>query len=189
MAVSSPHLEVFRKKGIEVLLLSDRIDEWLMGHLVEFDGKKFQDIGKGELDLGKLEDEADKHEKEKLAKEHEALVERASKVLEGKVEQVRVTNRLTDSPACLVVGQFDMGAQMRRLLEQAGQQVPDSKPTLELNPAHPLVSRLDQEPDEDRFADLLEVLFDQAQLAEGGQLKDPAAYVHRLNRLLLELSQ
>src|SRR5690606_26766753 len=168
-AANSPHLEVFRKKGIEVLLLVDRVDEWLMGHLSEFSGKQLQDVGKGELDLGKLEDESEKQEKEKLEKEHESLIERAQKALEDKVEKVRVTNRLTDSPACLVVGSYDMGAQMRRILEAAGQKVPDGKPTLELNPAHPLVSKLENESDEDRFADLVEVLFDQAQLAEGGQ--------------------
>ena len=188
-AANSPHLEIFRKKGIEVVLLYDRIDEWLMGHLSEFDGKPLQDVGKGQLDLGKLEDEAEKEEKDKLEKEHESLLERAKKALEGKVETVRVTNRLTDSPACLVVGDYDMGAQMRRLLEAAGQAVPDSKPTLELNPAHPLVVKLDQESDEDRFADLLDILFDQANLAEGGQLKDPAAYVRRLNKLLLDMSR
>lgn len=188
-AANSPHLEIFRKKGIEVVLLYDRIDEWLMGHLSEFDGKPLQDVGKGQLDLGKLEDEAEKEEKDKLEKEHESLLERAKKALEGKVETVRVTNRLTDSPACLVVGDYDMGAQMRRLLEAAGQAVPDSKPTLELNPTHPLVVKLDQESDEDRFADLLDVLFDQANLAEGGQLKDPAAYVRRLNKLLLDMSR
>lgn len=186
-AANSPHLEVFRKKGIEVVLLFDRVDEWLMGHLAEFAGKPLQDVGKGELDLGKLEDESEKQEKEKLEKEHQSLLERAQKALEGKVEKVRVTNRLTDSPACLVVGSYDMGAQMRRILEAAGQKVPESKPTLELNPAHPLVNKLENESDEDRFGDLIEVLFDQAQLAEGGQLKDPAAYVRRLNKLLLEI--
>ena len=187
-AASSPHLEVFLKKGIEVLLLSDRVDDWLMGHLNEFDGKSLQDVGKGELDLGKLEDKDEKKAQEKLAKEHKALVERVKQSLDDKVEDVRVTTRLTDSPACLVVGQYDMGAQMRRILEAAGQAVPESKPTLELNPVHPLVERLERETDEDRFADLADILLEQAQLAEGGQLKDPAAYVRRLNKLLLELS-
>jgi molecular chaperone HtpG len=186
-ASNSPHLEVFRKKGIEVVLLSDRVDEWLMGHLAEFAGKPLQDVGKGELDLGKLEDAGEKEEMEKLEKEHQSLLERAQQALEGKVEKVRVTNRLTDSPACLVVGSYDMGAQMRRIMEAAGQKVPDSKPTLELNPTHPLVAKLENESDEDRFGDLIEVLFDQAQLAEGGQLKDPAAYVRKLNKLLLEI--
>lgn len=188
-AANSPHLEVFRKKGIEVVVLYDRIDEWLMGHLSEFAGKPLQDVGKGELDLGSLEDEEEKNAKEQLEKDHQGLLERAQKALEGKVEKVRVTNRLTDSPACLVVGQYDMGAQMRRILEAAGQKVPDSKPILELNPTHPLVTKLEDESDEDRFGDLLEVLFDQAQLAEGGQLKDPATYVRKLNKLLLEISR
>jgi len=160
-----------------------------MGHMMDFDGKGFQDVGKGELDLGDLEDEADKQEKEKLETENKDLVERVKTVLEAKVEEVRVTNRLTDSPACLVVGDGDMGAQMRRILEQAGQAMPESKPILELNPEHSLVQKLDQESDEDRFSDLVEILFDQSTLAEGGQLEDPAAYVHRLNKLLLELSK
>ena len=188
-ASNSPHLEVFRKKGIEVLLLSDRVDEWLMGHLMEFDGKQFKDVGKGQLDLGDLEDETDKQEKEMLESENKDLVERVKKVLEDKVEEVRVTNRLTDSPACLVVGEHDMGAQMRRILEQAGQALPESKPILELNPEHSLVKKLDGEQDEDRFADLVEILFDQSHLAEGAQLEDPAAFVHRLNKLILELSK
>ncbi|WP_339339303.1 molecular chaperone HtpG [uncultured Oceanicoccus sp.] len=186
---NSPHLEVFRKKGIEVLVLFDRVDEWLMGHMMDFDGKGFQDVGKGELDLGELEDEADKQEKEKLETENKDLVERVKTVLDAKVQEVRVTNRLTDSPACLVVGDGDMGAQMRRILEQAGQAMPETKPILELNPEHSLVQKLDQESDEDRFSDLVEILFDQSMLAEGGQLEDPATYVHRLNKLLLELSK
>ncbi len=185
---NSPHLEVFRKKGIEVLVLFDRVDEWLMGHMMDFDGKQFQDVGKGELDLGALEGEEDKKEKEKLESDNKDLIERVKKVLEEKVQEVRVTNRLTDSPACLVVGSDDMGAQMRRIMEQAGQAMPESKPILELNPEHSLVKKLDQEPDEDRFSDLVDILFDQSTLAEGGQLDDPAAYVHRLNKLLLELS-
>lgn len=188
-AKSSPHLEIFRKKGIEVLLLSDRVDEWLMGHLTEFDGKSFQDVGKGALDLGELDSEEDKKEQEKVEKEFEDFVKRIKDVLSDDVEDVRVTHRLTDSPACLVVGQDDMGAQMRRLLEQAGQAVPESKPTLEVNPEHPLISKMDKEADEDRFADFASIIFDQASLAEGGSIQDPAAYVKRLNKLLLELSQ
>ncbi|MCR8922928.1 molecular chaperone HtpG [Dasania sp. GY-MA-18] len=187
-AKNSPHLEVFRKKGIEVLLLSDRVDEWLMGHLMEFDGKKFHDVGKGQLDLGELEDENDKKEQEELATANKDLIERVKTVLADKVEEVRVTNRLTESPACLVVGEQDMGAQMRRILEQAGQKVPESKPIFELNPEHSLVKKLDAEQDEDRFADLVEILFDQSHLAEGAQLDDPASFVHRLNKLILELS-
>ncbi len=187
-AKSSPHLEVFRKKGIEVLLLSDRIDEWLMSHLAEFDGKKLQDVGKGALDLGELDSEDDKKAQEEVAEKSKDLVERVTAVLKESVAEVRVTTRLTDSPACVVVSEQDMGAQMRRMLESAGQALPESKPIFELNPEHSLVQKLDQEPDEDRFADLTSVLFDQANLAEGGQLEDPAAYVRRLNKLLLELS-
>ncbi len=189
MASNSPHLEVFRKKGIEVLLLSDRVDDWLMNQLGEFDGKPFKDVGRGQLDLGELDGEEDKKQQEKLEEEHKGLVERVQGILEGKVEDVRVTNRLTESPACLVVGEHDLGAQMRRILEQAGQEVPDSKPIFELNPGHPLVQKLDKESDEDRFGDLVEVLFDQAHLAEGAQLDDPTAYIRKLNKLLLELAQ
>ncbi len=187
-AKNSPHLEIFRKKGIEVLLLSDRIDEWLMSHLMEFDGKQLQDVAKGDLDLGAIEDEADKAAKEQQQEKLKDLVERVEKLLAEQVESVRVTNRLTDSPACLVVAEHEMGAQMRKLMEAAGQAMPSTKPTMELNPEHPLVTKLDQEADEDRFADLTQVLFDQALLAEGGQLQDPSAYVSRLNKLLLELS-
>ena len=187
-AKNSPHLEVFRKKGIEVLLLCDRVDDWLMNHLQEFDGKQFQDVARGELDL-EADSEEEKKEKEALAKESEALVERLGKVLETQVAEVRATSRLTDSAACLVVGDHDMGAQMRRIMEAAGQAVPESKPILEINPGHPLVKMLDAEPDEDRFADLGTILFDQAHLAEGGQLDDPAAYVSRMNRLLLQMSE
>ncbi|MBY4677785.1 molecular chaperone HtpG [Marinobacterium arenosum] len=188
-AKSSPHLEIFRKKGIEVLLLSDRIDEWMMSQLFDFDGKSFQDVVKGELNLGETESEEEKKEQEAAAKELEGLVERLNGALKEKVSEVRVTHRLTDSPACLVIGAYDMGAQMRKIMEAAGQAVPDSKPIFEINPQHPLISKLDQEADEDRFADLALVIFEQAGLAAGDQLDDPAAYVSRLNKLLLELSQ
>ena len=187
-AKNSPYLEVFRKKGIEVLLLHDRIDDWLMGHLMEFDGKQFQDVAKGELDLGELDTEDDKKQVEELTEANKDLVERVKGTLEEKVDEVRVTNRLTESPACLVVGAHDMGAQMRRIMEAAGQNVPDSRPVLELNPEHPLIQKLDQEPDEQRFADLTSLLFDQASLAAGDALDDPASFVARLNKLLLELS-
>ncbi|MBT8140286.1 MAG: molecular chaperone HtpG [Gammaproteobacteria bacterium] len=187
-AKNSPYLEVFRKKGIEVLLLHDRIDDWLMSHMMDFDGKHLQDVAKGELDLGELDSEEDKKEQEKLSEQSKDLLERAKTALGDTVEEVRVTNRLTDSPACLVVGAHDMGAQMRRMMEAAGQELPESKPILELNPEHPLVQRLDKEPDEDRFADLTKVLFDQAMLAAGDTLDDPANFVTRLNKLLLELS-
>ncbi|WP_078085442.1 molecular chaperone HtpG [Microbulbifer mangrovi] len=188
-AKSSPYLEVFRKKGIEVLLLTDQVDEWFVGHMQEFDGKQFQDVAKGALDLGEAENEDDKAEREKVEKESGALVERVKEVLEARVEDVRATTRLVDSPACLVASDNDMGLQMRRILEQAGQSLPDAKPIFELNPSHPLVQRLDQEQDEDRFADLTNILMDQANLAAGNQLADPADYVRRLNALLLELNR
>jgi molecular chaperone HtpG len=187
-AKNSPHLEVFRKKGIEVILMYDRVDDWMVSSLYEYDGKSFKDVSKGDLDLGKLDSEEEKDSKKKAAKELEGLLERAKKVLDDKVTEVRITHRLTDSPACLVVGEHDMGAQMQRIMEAAGQRVPTTKPSLEFNPEHPLVKKLDQEPDEDRFADLTNIIFDQAHLAEGGQLDDPAAYVQKLNKLLLELS-
>ena len=187
-AGNSPHLEVFRKKGVEVLLLSDRVDEWLMSHMNEFDGKPFADIARGDLDLGKLDNEEDKKAQEDVAKEKEDLVKRIKDVLTDDVEEVRVTYRLTDSPACLVVGDNDMGMQMRRIMEQAGQPMPEAKPIFEINPEHPLIARLDLEADEDRFADLSRVVFDQANLAAGGQLEDPATYVQRLNKLLLEMA-
>ena len=187
-AKNSPHLEIFRKKGIEVLLMTDRIDEWMMSHLFDFDGKSFQDVTKGELDLGEAESEEEKQAQEELAKSKEALIERLKEKLDSKVSEVRVTHRLTDSPACLVIGDHDMGAQMRKIMEAAGQAVPDVKPIFEINPEHPLINKLDQEVDEDRFAELGLVLFEQADLAAGGQLEDPAAYVSRLNKLLLELS-
>ncbi|HKK22523.1 MAG TPA: molecular chaperone HtpG, partial [Pseudohaliea sp.] len=169
----SPHLEVFRKRGIEVLLLSDRIDEWLMSHLQEYSGKPLQDVARGELDLG----EEEKAETEKLAEESKDLLARVKGVLAEEVAEVRASSRLTDSAACLVVAEHDMGAQMRRIMEAAGQPVPETKPTLELNPGHPLIALLDRESDEDRFSDLARVVFDQATLAEGGQLEDPASYV------------
>ncbi|GAB1258229.1 molecular chaperone HtpG [Aurantivibrio plasticivorans] len=187
-AKNSPHLEVFRKKGIEVLLLADRVDEWMFGSLHEYEGKAFQDVSKGELDLGDLDSEEDKKKQEEVEKQLEGLIERAQKALDDRVEKVRLTHRLTESPACLALAEGDMGLQMRKIMEAAGQAVPESKPTLELNPEHPLVTKLDQEPDEDRFKDLANILFDQAQLAEGGQLEDPGTYVQRLNKLLLELA-
>ncbi|MFI2810433.1 molecular chaperone HtpG [Microbulbifer sp. YPW16] len=187
-AKSSPYLEVFRKKGIEVLLLTDQVDEWFVGHMTEFDGKPFQDVAKGALDLGEAETDEDKAEREKVEKDAGALVERVKEVLENRVEDVRATTRLVDSPACLVVSEQDLGPQMRRILEQAGQSLPEAKPIFELNPSHPLVQRLDQEQDEDRFADLTNILLDQANLAAGNQLTDPADYVRRLNALLLELN-
>lgn len=186
-AKNSPHLEVFRKKGLEVLLLTDRVDDWLMGHLMEYQEKQLQDVSKGELDLGSVETEEEKETQKETEKQFENMVGRMKTALSDVVTDVRVTHRLTESPACLVVGEHEMGAQMRRLLESAGQAVPEGKPVIEINPGHPLVQKLDQEADEDRFADLAKVLFDQASLAEGGTLNDPAAYVGRLNKLLLDL--
>ena len=185
---NSPHLEVFRKKGIEVLLLTDRIDEWLMSYLTEFDGKQFVDVARGDLDLGKLDSEEDKKAQEEIAKAKEGLVERLKTALGDEVAEVRVSHRLTDSPAILAIGEQDLGLQMRQILEASGQKVPESKPIFEINPAHPLIEKLDGEPDEDRFTDLSHILFDQAALAAGDSLKDPAAYVQRLNKLLVELS-
>ncbi|MTI78922.1 MAG: molecular chaperone HtpG [Marinobacter sp.] len=187
-AKSSPHLEVFRKKGIEVLILTDRIDEWMMGYLSEYDGKQFEDVARGDLDLGEIETEEDKKHKEEAAEEHKDLLERIKNALSDRVQEVRVTNRLTDSPACLVVGDFDMGAQMKKIMEAAGQKVPDSKPIFEINVDHPLVQRLESEKGEERFNELSAVILDQATLASGEQLPDPGAYVTRLNRLLLELA-
>lgn len=187
-ANNSPHLEVFKKKDIEVVLMYDRIDEWLMSHLTEYDGKQFQDVARSTLDLGDLEDQEEKKAHEKDEQDFKALVERVSKVVGEKTEEVRVSHRLTDSPACLVFNDDEMGLQMRKILESAGQKVPEAKRILELNPGHPLVEKLNSEKDEDRFSDLTLVLYDQAALAEGGQLDDPAAYVHRLNKLLLELA-
>ncbi|MFQ6559938.1 molecular chaperone HtpG [Pseudomonas sp. Lb2C1-1] len=185
---NSPHLEVFRKKGIEVLLLTDRIDEWLMSYLSEFDGKSFVDVARGDLDLGNLDSEEDKKAAEEVAKSKEGLVERIKTALGDAVSEVRVSHRLTDSPAILAIGEQDLGLQMRQILEASGQKVPDSKPIFEFNPAHPLVEKLDNEQSEERFGDLSHILFDQAALAAGDSLKDPAAYVRRLNKLLVELS-
>ena len=188
-AKNSPHLEVFRKKGIEVLLLAERIDEWMVGSLHEFEGKSLQSVAKGELDLGKLADEAEKKEQEKESGEHKDFVEKIQKALGERVKEVRVTLRLTDSPACLVADQHELGANLERLLKAAGQKVPSTKPILEINPRHPLVQRLKCETDEQRFGDWSHVLFDQALLSEGGQLEDPATFVKRLNQLLLVLGK
>ena len=185
---NSPHLEVFRKKGIEVLLLTDRIDEWLMSYLTEFAGKSFVDVARGDLDLGALDTEEDKQAQDEVAKSKEALVARLKTALGDQVADVRVSHRLTDSPAILAIGEQDLGLQMRQILEASGQKVPESKPVFEINPAHSLVEKLDTETDDERFADLSLILFDQAALAAGDSLKDPAAYVQRLNKLLVELS-
>ncbi|WP_434213284.1 molecular chaperone HtpG [[Pseudomonas] boreopolis] len=184
----SPHLEVFRKKGIEVLLLTDRIDEWLMGYLTEFDGKSFVDVARGDLDLGSLDSEEEKKAQEEVARTKEGLASRIKAALGDEVAEVRVSHRLTDSPAILAIGQGDLGLQMRQILEASGQKVPESKPVFEFNPTHPLIEKLDAEQDMDRFADFSRVLLDQAALAAGDSLKDPAGYVRRLNKLLLQLT-
>jgi len=184
-AQHSPHLEIFRKKGIEVLLLSERVDEWVLGHLTEFEGKPLQSVAKGGLDLGKLEDEAEKKAQEEQAGAFKELVEKMQASLGERVKEVRITHRLTDSPACLVADEHDMGGNLARLLKAAGQKAPAAKPILEINPDHPVVQRLKHE--EGRFDDWSAVLFDQALLAEGGQLEDPAAFVKRVNALMLEM--
>ena len=183
-AKHSPHLEIFRKKGIEVLLLSDRVDEWLVSHLPEFEGKKLQSVAKGDLDLGKLEDEAEKEQQKKVEDEYKSLVERIKTTLGETVKEVRITHRLTDSPACLVSGEDEMSGNLERLLKAAGQKTPDFKPVLEINPQHRIVQKLNDESDESRFSDWTHLLFDQALLAEGGQLDDPASFVRRMNSLL-----
>jgi molecular chaperone HtpG len=171
------------------LLLSDRIDEWMMSSLQEFEGKSFQDVTKGKLDLADQENEEEKKEKEEKAEQMKPLLDRMKAVLEEKVASVNSTDRLTNSPACLVVGENDMGLQMRRLLEQAGQKLPESKPTLEVNPDHPIVAKMNDESDEERFADMAWLLFEQATLSEGGQLEDPATFVSRMNKLIVQLSK
>lgn len=187
-AKNSPHLEIFAKKDIEVLLLHNRIDEWVATHLTEFDGKQLQSVTRGDLDLGDLADKKEKEKEEKIAGKAKDLIERIQKSLGDKVKEVRVTHRLTNSPACLVADAMDMGGNMERILKEAGQQITATKKILEINPEHPLVKRLKKESDDDRFNDWSYILFDQALLAEGGQLHDPANFVRRLNDLLLDLS-
>lgn len=186
-AKNSPHLEVFRKKGIEVLLMSDRVDEWMLSGLTEFDGKKLQSVTKGELDLSQFENEEEKQQQEAAASELKDVLEKVKAVLGDKVKDVRVTSRLTDSPACIVVDNSDMSANLERLLKSAGQDVKGSKPTLEINPEHMLVKKLKAELEGERFADWTELLFDQALLAEGAQLDDPASFVKRLNSLMMSV--
>ena len=185
-AKNSPHLEIFRKKGIEVLLLSDRVDEWVTGYLTEFDGKQLQSVAKGGLDLGKLEDEAEKKEAEQAADEYKDLLEKIKTSLGEKIKEVRVTHRLTDSPSCVVADEHDMGGNLARILKAAGQKAPEMKPILEINPKHPAVQRLKYE--EARFDDWANLLLEQATLAEGGALEDPAGFVKRINALMMALS-
>jgi molecular chaperone HtpG len=188
-AKNSPHLQIFRRKDIEVLLLSDRVDEWLVSHLTEFDGKKLASVAKGELDLDKLADEKEKEAAKKTEDEYADLVKRMQEVLGERVNSVRVSQRLTDSPSCLVMGEHDMAVHMQQMLKQAGHEVPVSKPDLEINPGHALVSRLKDESDDTRFASWSNVLLDQAMLSEGGQLEDPVGFVNRLNDLLLDMTR
>ena len=187
-AKNSPHLEIFRKLGVEVLLLHDRIDEWVVSSLHEFEGRSLQSVAKAGLDLSKIGGDAPKPEEEKPSGEQGALIERMQKALDARASGVRITHRLTDSPACLVSDEFGMSTHLERMLKAAGQQVPESKPILEINPSHPIVERLKRETDDARFTDWSHILFDQATLAEGGHLDDPAAFVKRLNELMLTLA-
>ncbi len=188
-AKNSPHLEVFRKKGIEVLLLSDRVDEWLVSSLNEYSEKPLKSVTRGELDLGGVEDEQEKEQQKQAEENFKELLDKVQNTLGEKVKEVRITHRLTNSPACLVSGEHDLNANLERILKAAGQNVPSSKPILELNPEHPLVLKLKAEAAGERFDEWSNILFDQALLSEGGQLEDPAGFVQRLNKLLLEMSQ
>jgi molecular chaperone HtpG len=185
-AKNSPHLEIFRKKGIEVILLSDRVDEWVVSHVTEFDGKQLVSVAKGGLDLGSLEDEAEKKEQETAAGEFKELTDKIAKSLGERVKEVRVTHRLTDSPACLVADEHDVSGNLARILKAAGQKAPDMKPIMEINPKHPVVLRMKYE--DGKFDDWSSVLFDQALLAEGGHLDDPATFVKRVNELMMAMS-
>ena len=185
-AKNSPHLEIFRKKGVEVLILSDRVDEWMLSFLTEFEGKELVSVAKGGLDLGALEDETEKKQHEETQTEYKELVEKMKTALNDKAKEVRVTFRLTDSPACLVADEHELSGNLLRMLKAAGQAAPESKPILEINPNHPLVQRLKYE--ETKFDDWANLLFDQAALAEGGQLADPSGFVKRLNAMLLDMA-
>ena len=191
-AKNSPHLEVFKKKGIEVLLMFDRVDEWMMGFISEFDGKSFQSVAKGELDLSKIKTDESEEDKTKHKEEEKAakkILKKLKKALGDKVEDVRLSERLTDSPSCIVLSEYEMALYMQQLMKQAGQDVPTSKPVLEINPSHPIVKRMEEEKDDERFNGWAELLLDQAILAEGGQLEDPAGFVHRMNDMMLTLSK
>lgn len=187
-AKSSPHLGIFNEKGIEVLLMHERVDEWMMSQVSEFDGKSFQSVASTELDLGELADKKEKEEQEKVAEENKGLVERMQAVLADDVNEVRVSARLTDAPSCIVQGAYDMSMHMKKMLKTAGHAMPSSKPILEINVDHALVKRLHDEHDEDRFADWARIFYEQAVLAEGGELADPYAFVFRLNKMLSEFS-
>jgi len=187
-ARSSPYIERLKELGLEVLLLAERIDEWVMGQIDEFEGKKLKDAARGDLELGGLESEEEKKHHEEELKESEGLLKRVKDAVGDRIEEVRVSLRLKDSPACLALGEHDMGANMRRILSATGQKVPESKPTLELNVEHPLVKYLENVTDEGQFKEFAQVLYEQAALAEGSQLANPAEYVQRLNRLLVRLA-
>lgn len=184
-AKNSPALEVFRQKGIEVLLLSDRVDEWWLGHATEFEGKKFQSVAKGDLDLGALDDQETKEEKKKETDEFESVLKQMKEVLGDKVKEVRISHRLTSSPSCVVADDNDMGIHMQRIMQAAGQDFGMSKPIFEINPKHQLISNIKTEADDDRFAEWTKLLFEQAVLAEGGHLDNPAEFVQRMNKLLM----
>ncbi|MDF1644091.1 MAG: molecular chaperone HtpG [Pseudomonadales bacterium] len=186
--LNNPHMEIFRKKGIEVFILYDRIDDWLVSQLSEYDGKSLQDIARGELDLGEI-DKDEKDDSEERNETFKSLLEQVQETLKDQVSEVRTTNRLTESPACLVVGDDDMGLQMQKIMEAAGQAMPTNNPIMELNTEHPLIQKLNDETDTDRFNDLASIVFNQAQLAQGIQLEDPSSYVHRLNSLLMEMAK
>jgi len=188
-AKNSPHLEVFRKKGIEVLLLSDRIDEWLVSHLTEFDGKQLQSVARGGVDLSAMDDEESKEAQEKLEQEFDTVVKRMKGALGDKVKEVKISNRLTDSPAVIVTAEDDMSVQMQKLMASVGQEVPESQPIFEINAEHELVKHVADEQDDDKFSQWVNVLFEQATLAERGSLKDPASFVTRLNKLMLSLTK
>ena len=185
---NSPHLEIFRKKGIEVLLMADRMDEWMMGHVTEFDGKQLQSVTRGDLDLDAMEDEETKKAHEETAKEYQSFVERVKESLGDQVKEVRISHRLTSSPSCVVSGENDMGSQMAKLMESMGQAAPDNKPVFELNPDHEMVKLVADEQDDVQFKQWIEVLLDQALLAERGNLKDPGSFVQRLNALMMKLA-
>ena len=188
-AKSSPHLEIFRKKDIEVLLLSEPIDEWVTTHLSEFDSKKLQSVNKGELDLGDIQDEGEKKKDKESNKAHDELVKRIKDILDEKVKEVRVTSRLTTSPACLVSDDNDMGRHLEQILKASGQNIPGSKPILEINPDHPIIKKIDGEKDNDLFTDWSHILFDQALLSEGGQLADPVNFVNKLNSMIVSMAK
>lgn len=187
-ARNSPHLEIFRKKGIEVLLMYDRVDEWLMGSLTDFEDKKFVSVAKGELDLDKLSDKDEKEEQKKVEEQAKDIVKTIKSSLEDRVEDVRVSHRLTASPACIVLNEHEMALYMQHLLKQAGQSMPNTKPVLEINPAHPMLEKMKDETDMDKVKEWSMLLFEQAILAEGGQLENPAGFVSRLNKIMLDLA-